>query len=259
MIANIWRKPVIIGVLAVLVLTLVVAMAVPALTALAASPTPPTGGPGTWQGLRGKVTSIAADKSSFVIQSDNQTPVTIKVAGDTKFFKTTAPAGGIGRGRMPFMGRMMGGFMARFMPGNWFGRGQGGQQATVNDIAVGDGIVARVTGTDNTASVVDIIKPSTIKTVLGTVKVISGNSITITTDNGTQPEVTLNLTGDTNYGIHGTQTIQAGQTVVAVYDSTNNNAIQIRVNFPKPTPRVLPQRPNAPRQSPGNTASPTRI
>jgi hypothetical protein len=201
--------------------------------------------------VQGKVTSIAADHSSVVIQSNNQS-VTIKVDQNTKYSQIQSPGFQTGPGfrRMPYY-HGNGGMMGKRMPWNSnmqipFLPMNRTQPASISNLAVGDNLIARVNA-DNLAHQVLIIKPSNIKHVQGTVSEMAGNSFTITPSGGTAVKLTWD--SNTQFYFQGATSLQNGQTVRVLYESTNMTAKLVREG-PLPASKTIPTPSTSPKTTP---------
>lgn len=197
--------------------------------------------------LQGSVVSITntSDTGSFVIQSGDQ-QVTIVTNTSTKYYLVN-----MGRAQSYVNNKVnqdkRGGFTSSsrsailkgfHIPANW--RDNLGwldtfnTQASFSDIQVGDRVVVRATNDgNNVASQILITKPPVIRTVKGTVNSVTQNPgvnpIVSITPNGSTTALALNVTSSTRIVLKGIAIIQQGQSVVAVYNSTNNNAATINI------------------------------
>ncbi len=230
------KTPFKIGLLAA-VIVIIAAIAFTSVAAFAADPSPtPTPSPAATpttpsttpapspalHSVRGKVTSIASDKSSIVIQNGSQASVTVNLDQNTQYFKGQVPLPKDRDGMFQHMPYYPGTpRQYNHMPWNKNQRIQivplnRGQSASVGDIAIGDNIVARV-DSKNLAKQVVIEKPSTIKTVQGTLTEITGNSLTITPTSGSAVKLTWD--GNTRFNWTGGPSLQTGKNVIVTYDS----------------------------------------
>ncbi len=117
---------------------------------------------------------------------------------------------------------------------SWFSRGpKFGQNAAFEDIAVGDGIVARVMSDEDLAKYVLIIKPAAIKTVYGEITDITDDSFTIQPSAASAEPVTLKWTEKTVVTIRGDITLKTGQNATVVYKVDGLTANFVTV-FPRP-------------------------
>jgi len=177
---------------------------------------------------RGEVTSINATAESFVmknggkeltITTDNATNTTDNA---TKYFKMTTPGRGVGilRNQMQLKEKEQKG--PKMNPGVGIGGEnqalrRGGQQATFNDIAVGDKVAVQLKKDTSVANLV-VIFEKPFANIKGTVTALDPTSkkITITPSSGTAA-VTLNYGDQTVFTLRGVTAIAAGQTAHAVY------------------------------------------
>lgn len=101
-------------------------------------------------------------------------------------------------------------------------------QANLSNIQVGDRVFARVDSNSLARSIL-IIKAPVIKTVKGTVKAVPSGNIIAITPAGSTTTLSLNVTPETRIVLKGLVSIQQGQSVVAVYNSSNSNALTINI------------------------------
>ena len=103
-----------------------------------------------------------------------------------------------------------------------------GEEASFEDIAVGDEVKVRLSSESETllAEMVVIIKRPAIQYISGTIDAVSGDSITIVTDNPT----TLRYDKDTIFTLTGVIAVEPGQSIHAVYDSEEMLLKRVRVN-----------------------------
>ena len=170
---------------------------------------------------RGEVTSINAAAGSFVIKNGDK-ELTITTDNATKYFKMNVPGNGVGvlRNQMQLKGKEQKG--PKMNPGVGIGGEnqalrRGGQQATFNDIAVGDKVAVQLNKGTTLAKLV-IIFEKPFANIKGTVTALDPTSkkITITPSSGTAA-VTLNYGDQTVFTLRGVTAIAAGQTAHAVY------------------------------------------
>lgn len=226
-----------------MVLALVMIAAIPA----SADDTTPT--PAALHTVQGIVTSISntSDTGSFVLQYGNQQQVTITTNTSTVYYlinpgkaqgfvnktinQNNQKARRNGRSLPPKANDLKN----AHIPANW--RDNLGwletfnKQASFTDIAIGDRIIARVDSNDLAHQVL-IIKAPVIQTIKGSVTLTDPTHITITPSTGSP--VTLNVVDTTRIVIKG-QTSISGY-AVAVYNSTNDNALIVNVQAAAPTP-----------------------
>jgi len=114
-----------------------------------------------------------------------------------------------------------------------------GKSAAFADIAVGDGIVARVMPNENLAKQVMIVKPSNIQTIKGQITAVTADSFTLTTADNTR--VTLKWDARTEVTHKWAVAIKVGQYAQSVYNSETLIAKTISVR-PEvaTTPTVTP-------------------
>lgn len=254
----------------ILVLTLFTLMLVAAVPGWAQStPTPTSTGspvPPSVHTLEGKVTVVAADSTSFIIQSGNQTAVTIFVDASTMYFMV--PVGrAIGDVKNPVQGanNMPPGIKDR-VAGNATGNSQSkpnaaaptvspsirpaqippdwksdlsflnlfNKQAAFSNIQVGDRVIVRAQVTGNLAKQVLIIKAPVIQNIKGTISALTSTSITITPASGAA--VTLTWDSNTRFDLKGLIIVQVGQNAVATYNHNTLVAQMVNVLPPTPTP-----------------------
>ena len=196
------------SVLIVMLVALTASIAVPAMAQAPAS---------ALHSVQGTVTAVAAP--TFTIQNGTQTPATITTDGNTKFYMV--PMGRVNnwvnnqvnkdirqdKGKQTRAGAMR----ELHIPANW--RGNLGFLETFNvkakftDIENGDRVITRVSGNNNLATQVMIIKAPVIQTIKGTITTVTGNSITITPASGTP--VTVTVGAKTVITLHGLLAVQA--------------------------------------------------
>ncbi len=237
----------------VVIVALVMMVAVPVL-ADNSTTTPPV----ALHTVQGKVINIISNtpsSSSFIIQNVSQQQVTITTDTSTKYYlintgraqsfvnntvtKDNQQAKRNGRPQPPRANDLRN---AR-IPANW--RDNLGwletfdTQANFSNIQVGDRVIARTTNdASNLAKQILIIKAPVNKTVKGTVNSVTVNpgssTILSITPTGSTTPLSLNITAQTRIVLKGIAVIQQGQAAVAVYNSTNNNALTVNIQAAQP-------------------------
>jgi len=236
------------SVLIVMLLALTASIAVPA---MAQAP------PSALHSVQATVTAVAA--TAFTIQNGTQTPVTITTDGNTKFYMV--PMGRVntwvnnqvnkdirqGKGKQTRPGALR----QLHIPANW--KGNLGfletfdVKAKFTDIEIGDRVIARVSGNNNLATQVMVIKAPVIQTIKGTINTVSGNSITMTPTSGTA--VTVTVGPKTVITLHGILAVQPTQYSVTVYNKKTLVAQTINVQSAAPAAKTPNAAVNAPAAS----------
>jgi hypothetical protein len=215
----------------------------------------PKSSPLATQIIQGKVLSIisnASNNGSFIIQNASEQEVTIITNASTKYYliktgKVPSLVGNIinnnpkaksnGRTQSFREDNIKNAHIPAIWRDNlgWLGNFE--RQASFSDIQVGDRVIARTANDgSNLAKEILIIKAPVNRTIKGTVNsltVTSGSPavLSITPTGGSAP-LLLNITAQTIITLKGIAVIQPGQTVIAVYNSTNNNALTVNIHVP---------------------------
>lgn len=220
------KRLLIIGLLFLTIAALVTGIVIPA---LADTPAVNNTNSPAFHLLQGKILSLSSP--DFTVQTVKQGTVTVSTGSSTQYY--TIPAGTV---RSLVINRL------RSINGN--GNKNGNQanlrsdlarlntlvsKASSSDIAVGDRVIVRA-DSNNLAKQVLIIKASVNRTIKGTVTLTNPGQITITPATGSP--VTLNVVSTTRIVLKGETSI-AGY-AVALYNSTNNNALLVRVQTTAP-------------------------
>jgi hypothetical protein len=239
------------GILVLSLLTLVLVAAVPGWAQ--SSPTPTSTGspvPPSVHTLEGKVTAVAADNTSFIIQSGNQTAVIIFVDASTMYFMV--PVGrAIGDVKNPVQGAnslrskpnaaaptVSPAIRPAQIPPDWKNDlsflNLFNKQAAFSNIRVGDRVIVRAQVTGNLAKQVLIIEAPVIQNIKGTISALVGNSITITPVSGVA--VVLTWDANTHFNLKGLIIVQIGQSAVATYNHNTMTAQNVNIQLPVPSP-----------------------
>jgi hypothetical protein len=203
----------------------------------AASPTQ-TSTPSISRMIFGQAASIAADKTSVVIQKSDQSTVTVKVDSNTRYSLYTLNSA---------LSSVLGNYMPNMMeswdfpdnfnspdmsdsPGMGDGDGMHGgmggmdgmtQRGSFSNIAVGDLLVVRGLTASNVARQIVIVKfQDNIKYIQGNVTAVAANSLTVAPFQGSS--VTIGWNSQSKVFINGAISIQVGQRIAAIYDSSAN-------------------------------------
>jgi len=230
----------------VLILALVLTVAIPAL-ADSATPNIPAGPLHT---VQGKVTDISNISTTgiFTIQSGNQ-QINIATNTSTKYYMinmsrpqnyvNTTINGDNQQARRfgrPLPSRAND-LRNAHIPANW--RDNFGwldtfdTQAGPSNIQIDDRVIARVDSNKLAYSIL-IIQAPVNKTVKGTVNSVSPGTSPVVdilsiTPNGSTTPLPLNVTANTRIMLKGLAIILPGQTVTAVYNSTNSDALTVSI------------------------------
>lgn len=172
---------------------------------------------------KGKVTSIDQGNQQFVIK-DGEKEVTIKVDGNTKYFKLAVPGRTISQapdrtGKKQDRAELR----VKVKINKLFG-----EEAKFSDINVGNMVAVWLAKDSQLAERVQIIEPTTYASVSGTITAISSSAITIISTDG--KPVTLSCDKSTEFTIRGATQVQSGQSARAIYDSGNMTAKIVKVN-----------------------------
>ncbi len=209
--------------------------------------------------ILGQVTGIAADKSSFGIQSNDQNQLTIKVNQNTTYLKAVIPEEALasvlglieslmGENALTTVGGQSGLFGqsgTTILPGNF------------TDLAVGDSVsINAPSGNNNPASEVVILKFQNILHVRGTITAIAASTITITPTSGNP--VTIGWDSDTRFLLRGVISIQTGKIANAVYRQNGNIAVIVLVR-PSTKPAATPSQTVTPSPSPNPTKASRQV
>lgn len=180
--------------------------------------------------LQGKILSISSP--DFTVQTAKQGQVTISTGNNTQYY--TIPAGKIRNLVTSHLRSDNGNGNKKLTPANL--RSYLGNlnalvtRASFSDIAVGDRVIVRA-DSNNLAKQVLIIKAPVNRTIKGTITLVDPAHIMITPADGSP--ITLNVTSTTRIVLKG-QTSISGY-AVALYNSTNDNALLVRVQATAPT------------------------
>jgi hypothetical protein len=242
------------SVLIVMLLALTTSIAVPAMAQAPAS---------ALHSVQATVTAVTAP--AFTIQNGTQTPVTITTDGNTKFYMV--PMGRvnnwvnnqINKDIKQYKGKQTrpGAMRQLHIPANW--KGNLGfletfdVKAKFTDIEIGDRVIARVSGNNNLATQVMVIKAPVIQTIKGNITAVSGNSITVTPTSGTA--VIVNVGPKTVITLHGILAVQPTQYAVTVYNKKTLVAQTLNVQASAPAPKTPNAAVNAPAASSAATLS----
>ena len=237
-----------IGILVLSLFTLILVAAVPGWAqspTSTASPTAPS-----VHTLEGKVTAVAADNKSFIIQSGNQTAVTVVVDANTMYFMV--PVGrAIGDVKNPIQGAnslrskpnaatptVSPAIRPAQIPPDWKSDlsflNLFNKQAAFSNIQVGDRVIVRAQVTGNLAKQVLIIKAPVIQNIKGTISALTSTSITITPASGAA--VTLVWDANTHFNLKGLIIVQIGQSAVATYNHNTMTAQNVNIQLLAPSP-----------------------
>jgi hypothetical protein len=239
-----------IGIPFIVIMTMVMGMALPALADNELKPI---------TGLRlvqGEVMSVSSDNSTFVVQNGNQQPVTVLVDSNTKYFvvptgKTSAAINSnavkdktieiekkVNKVK-PKQSQAVEELGITANCGNDLnGLNRYGKEAQFSDIQVGDRVIAQVKTADNLTTQVLIIKAPAIQRVKGIITAVSDNSITITPTNGTA--VTLSWDGNTRFVLKGLISVQNGQYASAAYNRNTMAAQTVDIQATAPAVEASP-------------------
>lgn len=236
-----WLKVLKIGLPVLLVAGLTVGLAVPTLAApgrTANKTSPPA------NIVKSKVISKAADNSSFMIESANQTSI-IRVDKNTKYFKLTRPlprALTAITDELKNLERGLGlkkGILDREDiledkngTGNIVSLFRFGKKATFADIAVNDTVIVRLMPNENLAKEVLIIKAPRIQSVRGTINIV-GSSLVITKSDGTN--VPLTWDANTRFVLKGLIAVPNGYPATVIYNIDTLKAIAVFIAPPTTT------------------------
>lgn len=229
-----------IGLLFMVLTALVVGVALPA---YADSPTADTP---DFHIVQGKVIDIISN-TSFKITTADEQQATITTNSDTLY--VVVPSGKVqgalnslkspgnnemkGKGALQQNQARMKGMKEIQLPADW--RANLGwlrlldNQGSYSDIAEGDRVIVRANSSDLAKQIL-IIKAPVNRTIKGTIALTDATHITITPAVGSP--ITLNVVSSTCIILHG-QTSISGY-AVAVYNSTNNNALTVNVHATAP-------------------------
>ncbi len=193
---------------------------------------------------RGEVTSINAAAGSFVIKNGDK-ELTITTDNATKYFKMNVPGNGVGVLRNQMQLKEKGQKGPKMNPGVGIGGEnqalrRGGQQATFNDIAVGDKVAVQLKKDTSVANLV-VIFEKPFANIKGTVTALdtTNKKITITPSGGTA--VTLNYGDQTVFTLRGVTAVTVEQTAHAVYRVKDMMARNVNIQpVPPPTPTPTP-------------------
>jgi hypothetical protein len=228
-------KVLIIAGVSILALGLVLGLALPSLAA--PDEAPPCADDFQLRIVKGKVLEVRGANQEFDIQSGDE-ELTIRVDGDTKYFKLGVP------GRIVSLAR----HWLQFRSQNQIPQPENvplpepqraklkwlrpfGEESEFSDIKVGDRVVvcAEEENSELLAKRVLIIKPTTYARVSGTITGISSSAITITPDGG--EAVFLSYNESTVFILKGFIAVEAGQYAHAIYDSDNMTAKRVTVSL----------------------------
>ncbi len=229
-----------IGLLFMALAALITGIAVPAYADNRSGPNNPA-----FHIVQGKVTSIDITNTSFKLMTANDEEVNITTNSSTQFF--VVPAGkvkgavnslispgknedrGNGKGNQkPNPAAILKEMKQLHIPANW--KSNLGwlaffdNPAGFSDIEVNDRVIVRADA-NNLAKQILIIKAPIIRTIKGTVAVIDSTHIRITPSGGSP--ISLTIVDTTSIILHGQISISGY--AVAVYNSSNNNAIKVNV------------------------------
>jgi len=139
------------------------------------------------------------------------------VPAETQEFAPNLPAPGWGKEKPK---RLQGNL-------NWLH--QFGGEATFDDITVGNRVIVHVVPNESEplAKLVLIIEPAACSRVIGEVTEITGDTVTITPENGDAVE--LNYNEDTIFILHGTPSLEEGEEAVAIYVETDDGLLAKRI------------------------------
>ncbi len=106
---------------------------------------------------------------------------------------------------------------------------QFGGEATFDDITVGNRVIVHVAPNESEplAKLVLIIEPAACSHVIGEVTEITGDTVTITPENGNAVE--LNYNEDTVFILRGTLSLEVGEEAVAIYVETDDGLLVKRI------------------------------
>ena len=246
------------GLLILLATALVAVLAFAGISVSGQTPTPAptpaatvTGG----QTVFGQVTGIATDNSSFTIQSDSQTPMTVEVDQNTTYILMNIPDEALSS-IINMLESLLGEGATTTFNGIMSIIGGSGitfQAVSLAEITSGDFVTA-ITGANGSASQVIIMRFSNIKHVSGTITGMTGNSFTVSPVNGSA--VTINWDENTHFLLKGLTAVQNGQTANVLYNGTTNLmiiALITSTSTPTPTSTAIPSATTAVTTVPGTT------
>jgi hypothetical protein len=106
---------------------------------------------------------------------------------------------------------------------------QFGGEATFDDITVGNRVIVLVAPNEGEplAKLVLIIEPAACSRVIGEVTEITGDTVTITPENGNAVE--LNYNEDTIFILRGTPSLEEGEEAVVIYVETDDGLLAKRI------------------------------
>ncbi len=139
------------------------------------------------------------------------------VPAETQEFAPNLPAPGWGKGK------------PKRLQGNLEWMHQFGGEATFDNITVGNRVIVLVAPNEGEplAKLVLIIEPATQNRVIGEVTEITGDTVTITPENGNAVE--LNYNEDTVFILRGTPSLEEGEEAVAIYVETDDGLLAKRI------------------------------
>jgi hypothetical protein len=139
------------------------------------------------------------------------------VPAETQEFAPNLPAPGWGEGK------------PKRLQGNLEWMHQFGGEATFDDITVGNRVIVHVVPNESEplAKLVLILEPAACSRVIGEVTEITGDTITITPENGDAVE--LNYNEDTVFILRGTPSLEEGEEAVAIYVETDDGLLAEKI------------------------------
>lgn len=244
-----------IGLLVLMILSLVGGTVIPAFADNSTSKQPPIKTSEIkLRTVQGKIITLAA--SSFVIQNENQTPVTINVDNATRYYKLP-----LGEARSFISGTVKKDNLQAeknkrplppasvdlknaHIPANWQNNPEWlatfESSTKYSDLQLGDKVMANIT-TDgkNLARQVTLITAPVIQQVKGTISAINASSITITPTNASG--VVLTIDNSTKVDLKGILIPAVGNYAAATYNHNTMVAQVISIQAKSPVPPVAPK------------------
>ena len=195
--------------------------------------------------LTAPLRGLAALRQHRMVSSESQDRIRARVSDMPMKFKAAGQMLSLRRGK-PFTNLASGPMKAKEfapnLPTPGWGKGkpkrlqgnlewmhQFGGEATFDDITVGNRVIVHVVPNESEplAKLVLIIEPAACSRVIGEVTEITGDTVTITPENGNAIE--LNYNEDTIFILHGTPSLEVGEEAVAIYVETDDGLLVKRI------------------------------
>jgi hypothetical protein len=259
------RKPFVILMLALVILSLIVTVTIQAQTMPNPSASPnaspsPSVSPNLQNGqtFYGPVISMAQDKTSFNIQSNfgNQSQVSVKVGPNTAYYGlATSPFNlsttvnifyqmigkkASGSSFPGTSGMSMSEMSEMSVPSNALS--QFFWQGSFDDLSQGDLVIAMINANDNFGRQIFILKfPENIRFAQGIISAFSDNAIVITPPSpALGPAVSLGWDTSSRFILEGSSAVKVGSSISVIYDGSSNMLEMGIVGVPPTTPAVSP-------------------